>query len=300
MATMNQVQRFLDHLRDDLARSPSTIAGYRDELTALVRRQIPLTRPSVRRFVNDRLDGRPLAPQARNRRLAIVRAFVRYLRKNWELVGNPVTGLKRSRVPKQEPVATTHGELLHALAALSRRPPSWRRTRDGTVLVLLFYTALRVSELCRLDLAQVDLAVAALRRVVRKGGKVMDIQLHPTALAALALYLPVRSTRAQGESLLVTKYGKRPSVRSIQKLIASIAKDAGLSHRLHPHALRHACATELAALSVGSGLIQRHLAHDSLQTTERYIHVLPAPVRSAIERLPKLPLDALTPPRGRR
>ena len=197
-------------------------------------------------------------------------------------------------MPRQETVATTFDELVLALGVLGRRPWTWQRTRDGAVLVLLFYTALRVTELRQLDLGQVDLAASTLRTVRRKGGKMQDVILHPTAREALLAYLGVRPS-SPSPALFLAKHNNRTSVRSIQKMLAKLGREAGLGNRLHPHALRHACATAMSSVGVGSSLIQRHLAHDSLVTTERYLHTLSEPVRLGVGQLPAANLDALAP-----
>ncbi|MES2692603.1 MAG: tyrosine-type recombinase/integrase [Verrucomicrobiota bacterium] len=293
--TQDQVDRYLVHLQKDLRREPTTVSGYRDELEQLVHRGFALTTTDLTRFVDEKLNGTPLAPQTRNRRLAILRGFLRFLQSKKEFRGRPLAGMKRAKVPRHDPIATTYDELTQALETLARRQWSWRRARDGAILVLLFYSALRVSELQRLDVGQVDLATAVLRRVRRKGAKVEDVVLHPCAVEAVVLYLSVRP-EGPAAALFLAKHSERTGIRSIQKMLSKLGAEAGLGNRLHPHALRHACATELASAGVATSLIQRHLAHESITTTERYIHVLTAPVRLAVAHLSSAPLEALKKP----
>jgi integrase/recombinase XerC len=138
---------------------------------------------------------------------------------------------------------------------------------------------LRVSELATLDLEQISRGEAEVR-VLGKGRKERIVPLGSKSLAALDAYLPRRAelahphTGAQdSHALLLGQLGKRLTVRWLQALVQRYgALGAGRSD-LHPHALRHSCATHMLEGGADLRAIQQMLGHSSLSTTQRYTHV---------------------------
>jgi site-specific recombinase XerC len=172
-------------------------------------------------------------------------------------------------------------ELGRVVAALAADPPSWRRSRDAAILALLFYAGLRLSELVRLDLSQVDLASEALRGALRKGGGTTDVVLHPYAVAALEAWAGPRPG-VPCPALFVTAAGRRLSARMVQKRLAALGRAAGLGVSLHPHAPRHAHGTGMLTAGVALELIRVSFNHESLETTRTYLYADLALVRAAV------------------
>jgi len=151
--------------------------------------------------------------------------------------------------------------------------------RDALALELLYGSGLRVSELATLDLGQISNSECELR-VLGKGRKERVVPLGSKALTALEMYLPRRAELAHprtggldSEALLLGQLGKRLSVRWLQTLVQRYgALGAGRSD-LHPHALRHSCATHMLEGGADLRAIQEMLGHSSLSTTQRYTHV---------------------------
>lgn len=290
MPTLSDLTAYLRHLADDRRLAPSTIAGYREELSLLVGRHIPLEAESLARFVTHDQKDRLLASTTRNRRLAVVRGFTRYLVSTGRLPSDPSVGIQRARVAQSVRAALSTEEIGRVAAATARDPDATLRARDGAIVALLFYTGLRVSELARLDAHQVDLVVATVRGAVRKGGGTTDLLLHPQALRALHAWLAVRQVEPDNPALFPRGL-TRLSVRAIQKRVRQLGERAGLTIRLHPHALRHAHATALLRVGVSTELIRQSLNHASLSTTARYLHSDTGLLRGAICSLPDIPFQ---------
>lgn len=283
------IETYLRHLAQDRHRAATTVAGARDELTLLVKRGIALEPAQLSAHLTWLPDGQPLAPSTRNRRLAILRGFVRFLRDRNVLVDDPLAGVRRAKLVRRVHEALTAAQLEAIVIALLARPPSRTRTRDATLLLLLYYTGLRLTEVCRLDVNQVDLDAGVLRRAVRKGGDVTDVVLHPCLAAQLAAWLAARGP-VDGSALFPRGNSDRLSTRSIQLRVRRMGRDAGLTAPLHPHALRHAHATGLLRVGVATAIIQQSMNHHALATTELYLHGDLAMVRAAVGLLPALPL----------
>jgi integrase/recombinase XerC len=287
--TTHDIDTYLRHLRDDVGHADRTIQGYRAELRLLVTRAVPLDPEALARFISQQANGLPLAPSSRNRRLSIVRGFVRYLVAAGLLAADPSLGVRRSSVPRRRRAALTSADVTRLVESLLTEAPSWRRTRDGTLLLLFFYTGLRLTEVTRLNADQVDLGAGVLRAAVRKGGDITDVVLHPTLGAQLAIWMALRPAAADG-SLFPGGNRSRLTGRRIQKRLQELGRRARLGVPLHPHLLRHAHATGLLREGVATAIIQESMNHRALATTERYLHGDLELVREAVRRLDALPL----------
>ncbi|MDP2311706.1 MAG: tyrosine-type recombinase/integrase [Pseudomonadota bacterium] len=287
MPSTDLIEAYLRERAEADGLAPSTLHGYREELELLNARQVPLTPEGIAGFVSNHPDGSPLAPNTRNRRLAILRAFSRWLVRHHHLAKNPTRGLKRAKVPQGFTASVGADDLQRVLAALVTRPSGWRRTRDLALVLVPFYTGLRVTELHRLDTRQVDADAALLRHAVRKGGSTTDVLLHLCAVRVLRAWLGARPASDE-PALFIGERGPRLGVRGIQKVYEGLRRDAGLSVRFHPHRLRHAYATALLGRGVTLGTIQRLMNHASIQTTSRYLHADEDMMRAAVALLPDL------------
>lgn len=287
LPTAEHVARYLRHLELDRHLAASTVEGYGAELGLLVTRRVSLEPASLAAFVSLAPAGGLLAPNTRNRRLAILRGFCRYLVARGELSADPTTSIQRARVPRDHVPGLTVADLRAVFAALREEHPSPRRIRDEAIFSLLFYTGLRISELLSLAVDQVDLGVAVLRQAMRKGGGRTDVVLAPPAATSLAAWLSQRPGEATGP-VFTSRGSRRLSVRQVQKRLAELGDRVGLGDRLHPHALRHTHATALLRVGVDVELVRRSMNHASLATTGRYLHSDDGLLRQALARLPSL------------
>jgi integrase/recombinase XerC len=153
------------------------------------------------------------------------------------------------------------------------------KLRDRAFLELLYGSGLRVSELAALNLEAVNLRACEVR-VLGKGSKERIVPISGKALEALEAYLARRSELRHGRSgfqdaqaLLLTRRGLRLGVRRIQTLVQRYGALGAGRPDLHPHALRHSCATHLLEGGADLRVIQELLGHSSLSTTQRYTHV---------------------------
>jgi site-specific recombinase XerD len=146
--------------------------------------------------------------------------------------------------------------------------------RDRLLLELLYVLGLRAGECAGLDLGSIDL-VARTLSVVGKGGHKRLLPLSPKLYEVLVRYLEQARPRLAGadeQALLVgSTTGRRLEVQSVRRRVRAYGKRLGLS--LHPHQLRHACATHLLEGGADPIYIARLLGHERLCTTSRYARV---------------------------
>lgn len=146
--------------------------------------------------------------------------------------------------------------------------------RDAALLEVLYATGVRVSELCGLDIADLDRSRRTLR-VLGKGDKERTVPYGAPASQALENWLAVRdriALAAAGGALFVGVRGRRLDPRAVRDVVHRAAALAGVPD-LGPHGLRHSAATHV--LNGGADLrsVQELLGHSSLATTQRYTHV---------------------------
>jgi integrase/recombinase XerC len=160
------------------------------------------------------------------------------------------------------------------------------RVRDRAVLELLYATGVRVSELCGLDLADVD----AGRRVVRvlgKGAKERTVPYGIPAQQALDDWLrdgrPGLAQTHSGTALFLGARGGRLQQTVVRRIVAAAAQAAGLPHT-SPHDLRHSAATHLLDGGADLRAVQDLLGHSSLSSTQIYTHVSTERLRAAFKQ----------------
>ena len=282
-----RIVEFADYLAHERRASAHTVLAYRRDLEGLAEfgrerfgeavTVAQIDRIALRAYLGRLAEDRK--PATIGRKLASFRAFFSYLERQGAIRKNPAALLDSPKLRRKLPRlidAETAGELMAApLAAPGREA---ERIRDTALLELLYGSGLRVSELVGLDLDHLSLDSEELR-VLGKGNKERIVPVGGPARAALARYLERRSElrpRSGPElptAVFVSRRGRRLSVRAVQKLVRRYGITAAGRADLHPHALRHSCATHLLEGGADLRVIQELLGHSSLGTTQRYTHV---------------------------
>lgn len=213
------------------------------------------------------ITGQPLSKSTQNYHIITLRAFLGYLAQ---------IGVKS--LPPQKVTLTKSQErkidFLEAedIIRLISKPDikTFRGLRDRLILELLFSTGLRVSELQKLNVADLNIERGEIP-VRGKGGKVRVVFLSEPAKKILSEYL---IAIGNCEPLIVNKAGgNRLSVRSIERIVSKHAKAAGISKKVSPHTLRHTFATDLLINGADLRSVQSLLGHSNISTTQVYTHV---------------------------
>jgi len=214
----------------------------------------------------------PLAVGTQAQYLAVVKAFCGFLERTRRLLQDPAKAVPlpvRRRLPR----ALSQRDALRLMAA----PDPWTifGRRDRALLELLYGTGLRMSECCRLDLMDVDLAQGVLLIRNGKGRKDRLLPLPGRARAALELYLqgsrPELVRTSHAPAVFLSRYGRRLSGVALRLIVRSHGRAIGV--KASCHVLRHSCATHLLAGGANVREIQRLLGHRHLTTTALYTKV---------------------------
>lgn len=212
-----------------------------------------------------------LSPRTLARRLAAVRALLRMLRQQGVMDHDPSLGLRLPRADRRLPKTLEPEPLAHLL---DQAADDALEARDLAMLELMYGSGLRLSEVCGLALEDLDLGEGS-ARVLGKGGKLRIVPLGQPALNALQRWLAQRAQWAPlGEkAVFVSKLGRPIAPRTVQIRLRRLAAKHGLSGHIHPHMLRHACASHFLQNSGDLRAVQELLGHSSLATTQIYTHL---------------------------
>lgn len=292
----------LDAFRTFLAHeqraSPRTVEHYLRDLATLddfLRAKVSpaptlahITLASLRGWLAARTKGRVASTLSRN--VSTVRSFFRWARKHSLVADDPTSLLRAPKVRRKLPDTLSvpdAGRLMGAPAERARptkrkdlaRVTGALRARDRFLLELIYGAGLRVSEAVGLDLGDVSEG-ARTARVLGKGAKERVVPLGGPALAAWSAWLrerpkmvDPRTGEQHATAVFLGRAGKRITVRQVQYLVAEYGELATGAPGVHPHQLRHACATHLLDAGADLRMIQELLGHASLSTTQRYTHV---------------------------
>ncbi len=220
--------------------------------------------------------ARKHAPASIARKVAAVRTWMRWLRRKRLIDTCPADELSTPKVRRGLPTLLSVDAAREVVEA--PRADTTVGVRDRAVLELLYGSGLRLSELCGLDLDHVDLRTAE-ARVMGKGSKERVVPLGQPCVEAIARWLQVRAELLSPEhpkasrALFLTVTGRRLYARAVEYLVSDYGKLGAGRADLHPHALRHTCATHMLDGGADLRAIQELLGHASLSTTQRYAHV---------------------------
>lgn len=274
------LETFLSYLLYERKRSEQTVKGYRSDLWEFfdflkkegVESFEEVTYNHLRSYIS-LLSQKGLKKASVARKVSSIRSFFKWLRREGYIGKNPSASLSSPKYRRPLPRWLTEEETIRLLEA--PRDDDLQGVRDRAILELLYSTGLRVGELLKLRLSDLNLE-QRLIRVKGKGGKERLVPFGEKALLALKDYLSIREALGPKEDFVfLNRFGKRLSPRWVQKSLKLYALKGGIFKPVTPHLLRHTFATHLLDQGADLRAIQELLGHSRLSTTQRYTHVTP-------------------------
>jgi integrase/recombinase XerD len=261
--------KFLDYLLYERGYSPLTAEAYANDLKHFVRTHpdyLTLDRLALEKYAEELPAG--LAHSSVARKLAAVKAFYKFLYQEDILPQNPAAGLTMPKLPARLPKALSQKETARILetTALS--------ARDRAALELLYSAGMRVSELARIKLAEVNFAECFLK-VKGKGSKERLVPLSARALAAVKAYVEAERARLPNPApeLLLSRNGHALTRQMVWLIVKRLARQAGTLKNISPHTFRHSLATHLIENGADVRTVQEILGHANIATTQIYTSV---------------------------
>ncbi|HVY40972.1 MAG TPA: site-specific tyrosine recombinase XerD [Polyangia bacterium] len=286
------IQQFLDHLRVERELTPATVEAYGRDLAGFahfasgrtISRADTVGPVDILDFLVH-LNERKLSARSQARRLVALRQLFRFLKSERLVTVDPTEDIDLPRFGRKLPDYLTVDEVDRLLVAPDRRTA--RGLRDAAMIEVLYASGLRVSELVKLRMRDLNFDAGYLM-ATGKGRKERLVPVGEAALGAVRAYVEgARSTFAgtRGiDTLFLTHHGRAMTRQGFWKLLGRYARAAGIRKPISPHKLRHSFATHLVERGADLRAVQAMLGHADIGTTEIYTHVSRRHLRTVYDR----------------
>ena len=216
-----------------------------------------------------------IGPRSQARIISGIKSFFRYLRVSGWIETNPTSLLEPPQLGRHLPEVLTEAEIDAMISCIDQSKPEGVRNR--AIIETLYGCGLRVSELVGLQLSRIY-ADEEFILVEGKGTKQRMVPISQVALEQIAIYLDqVRSSltpkRGCQDILFLNRRGGQLSRQMVFIIIKQLCQLAGVRKNVSPHTLRHSFATHLLEGGANLRAIQQMLGHESITTTEIYVHI---------------------------
>ncbi len=279
------IQQFLDSVKVERGLSRNTVAAYATDLAEFTGQLTEAGVSDVGAVMSihvldylTRLASIKRSARSQARKLIALRQFFRFLKVEKVIEADPTENIEMPRFGRALPEFLTIEEVDRLLLAPAE--DNLHALRDIAMIDTLYSTGIRVSELVRLKVQDVNLTAGYLL-AFGKGSKERIVPLGEAAVAAIKRYLeggrPAYLKRARRQSsietLFLSQQGGPITRQGMWKRLAMFAKKAGITRAISPHKLRHSFATHLVERGADLRAVQAMLGHVDIGTTEIYTHV---------------------------
>jgi len=288
MTKRDFIREYLSYLQVEKGLAKNSLDAYAQDLSKLgdwAEKNkfdlLDLSRRDLREWLID-LACENLSENSKRRLISAVRGFYKFLAFDGHIRKNPAEDLIAPRKGFYLPKFLTENEI----EDLFRVPDVSTETglRDRAILETMYAAGLRVSEVCSLQLNDVELD-AGILTCTGKGSKTRRVPLGKSAVEWLKSYLPIRRKKENIEiqNLFVTTSGKLVSRQDIFKMIKTCGEKIG-REEISPHTLRHSFATHLIQNRADVRSVQAMLGHSDISTTQIYTHITDSHLRKTYEQ----------------
>jgi integrase/recombinase XerC/integrase/recombinase XerD len=198
---------------------------------------------------------KPYKAKTTHRIISTLNSFYRFLYSQGVITSNPMTGIERPKIKDQELRYLKHSQVIKLIASIED-------DRDRLIVRTIYATGVRVSELCGINIEDIDFEDETIK-VRGKGGKIRIVFVDHETLEDMSRFI---GNRIVGP-LFMGQMGQHISPRSVQHIFKKYAPQG-----ITPHKIRHSYASELYRRSKNLRVVQENLGHTSIKTTEIYLH----------------------------
>ena len=293
MTLLDHLDHFLEYIESERSFSAHTLRAYSTDIVEFIRfsdRGESLEHGDVDhlmlRSYLAHLRGTGKARATMARKLASLRTFFKYLVREEIMEDNPAADMRTPRKERRLPGVLDENQV----RTLIERPDTstFLGLRDRAILETLYSTGIRASELVGANIEDADL-LGEVIKVRGKRKKERLAHLGSFAVAAIKDYLDARRLQPRApmfdkRALILNRFGKRLSDRSLRRTLNKYFRMAALKLRVTPHTLRHSFATHLLDRGADLRSVQELLGHESLSTTQIYTHVSTERLKKVYEK----------------
>lgn len=283
------VKSYTRYLKLERNYSPNTLAAYQNDLSWLLSfceqqemNPLDMQLEDLQHFAVQ-LHEHQIGPTSQARILSGIRSFYKYLLLSGEIEQDPTELLESPHLGERLPEVLSTDEIDQIQKSIDLSKPEGQRNK--TIIEVLFSCGLRVSELVNLKLSNLYLEEGFVR-IMGKGSKERLVPISSKAIRELKYWFVDRNLMKiqQGEEdyVFLNRRGKHLTRTMILIMLKRQAVAAGITKTISPHTLRHSFATELLKGGADLRAIQAMLGHESIGTTELYMHIDTTTLREEI------------------
>jgi integrase/recombinase XerD len=284
--TRDLTREFLTYIQVEKGLSANTLQNYARDIRRLqtwaadkAKRIERLERKDMREWIAS-MSREGLAPSSISRAVSAARSFFRFLMLDRHIQRDPTEDVHTPQQSSHLPKFLTEEEMERLLRAPDIKTDVG--IRDRAMIELMYAAGLRVSELCGLKVAEVDLDTAIVT-CHGKGSKQRRIPIGKSAVHWLQRYIAVRDRLGSNNPTLFLNRGRALTRQLAWRIIKSHAGKAQVPD-ISPHTLRHSFGTHLMQHGADSRSVQALLGHSDISTTEIYTHITDLHMRKAYDR----------------
>lgn len=283
------IDEFSIALSVDRSLSNNTLGAYISDLKKLIifcenQDLTTLNKHHILAFINN-LKNVGLSSRSIARIISSLKTFYKQQVLNETVSSNPMQSIKTPKLPQKLPDVLSHEEITAIMEAIDYSKPAG--VREKTIVMLLYGSGLRVSELVSLKLNNLFLDEGFIK-VLGKGNKERFVPIGGKTIKQINTYIEkFRDYKVNQNSqnhLILNQRGGSLSRVSIFNLIKKLAIFAGIKKTISPHTLRHSFATTLIEAGANLRAVQQMLGHESITTTEIYTHLDKAYLKTVIQQ----------------
>ncbi|NVJ59167.1 MAG: tyrosine recombinase XerC [Gammaproteobacteria bacterium] len=278
MSLQGSINSYLTFIESERQLSNLTVESYRATLHHFINfaeekniHKLSQINSHTIRLYLAQLHRQGLKKKSINQKLSSLRSLFRFLAAKKLITVDPLKSIRGPKTDKHLPKVIEVDEVTNLLDRIPSE--TFIQLRDKAILELFYSSGIRLSELQSIDINDLNLTASELR-VTGKGAKTRLVPLGSKSVNALHDYLQLRNNiSSEHSALFITEQGRQLQHRSIQARLEYWGKHLGLSSRLHPHKLRHSCASHFLESSSDLRAVQELLGHADLSTTQVYTHL---------------------------
>jgi len=284
----NPIAAFLNFCRLEKGLAQHSIEAYSSDLerfSKFLKGSLTLPGTEDLRSYLDHLYRSGLGSRSVARHLTTLRGLFSFLLREGTIASDPSEHLRTPKMWQTIPKFLNLDQIERLIALPDVSRPTG--LRDRAMLELLYASGLRVSELCRLGVSDLNLEMGVLR-TTGKGNKQRLVPVGKEAIQSVREYLKGgRAALLKGRAsryLFLTGRGTSMTRQAFWKLLTGYGKQAGMFHGITPHVLRHSFATHLLEGGADLRSVQAMLGHSDISTTQIYTHVVRSRLRQTVEK----------------
>lgn len=273
-------ESFFDYLLYEKRYSSHTVLAYKCDLTQFesyliemyeTRDESQVTYSMVRSWLASLIDS-GVSPRSVNRKLSSIKTYFKYLLRLGLISSNPVRFSSSLKTPGKLPSFASKKEMERVLT-MDNDDSSFSKQRDLIVLEIFYITGMRLAELERLKITDIDFSAQSIK-VTGKRNKQRIIPVSAIMLDKIKAYLRMREGVALSEvsELIVNDKGDKASREYYYRMVKNYLTLAGVTGKKSPHVLRHTFATVMLNEGADLNAIKEILGHSSLSSTQVYTH----------------------------